>query len=53
MSGKFVLASGKSQGMSGNFVLSSLYEPCMGRTRTDGPDKFDPSKFDCTMDQLQ
>ena len=28
MSGKFGLASGKVREMSGNFVLSSLYEPC-------------------------
>ena len=25
----------------------------MGRTRTDGPDEFEPSKFDCTCLQLE
>ena len=24
----------------------------MGRTRTDGPDEFEPSKFDCTLNIL-
>ena len=23
-------------------------DPFMGRTHTDGPDEFEPSKFDCT-----
>ena len=26
--------------------------PSMGRTRTDGPDEFEPSKFDCMSKSL-
>ena len=25
----------------------------MGRTRTDGPDEFEPSKFDCIVNEVQ